>query len=127
MPELKGGVLFPAAGNLLLNGPITRRPGSAWPCGDAAASAEVMRSQAPCLLAALAAGPWQAMLGALPCPPARWPRPACAPGDVKAGMEQPDVVYGRVKPDLSLVRICRRGFAVALWVLHPRNCKPELL
>lgn len=112
--------MFPAAGNLLLNGPITRRPGSAWPCGDAAASAEVMRSQAPCLLADLAAGPSCGHL------PAGRGRPA-APGDVKAGMEQPDIVDGRVKPDLSLVRICRRGFAVALWVLHPRNCKPELL
>ena len=27
MPELKGSVLFPAADNLLLNGPITRQPG----------------------------------------------------------------------------------------------------
>lgn len=79
-----------------------------------------MRSQAPCLLADLAEGPWQAMLGALPCPPARWPRlarhpvPAAAtPGDVKAGAKQTDAIERRVKPDLSLVPIRHRGYEVA--------------
>lgn len=36
MPELKGSVLFPAADNFRLNGPITRQPGLCRPRPDGA-------------------------------------------------------------------------------------------
>lgn len=78
-----------------------------------------------------AQAPWQAMRGALPRHlPAggrrHAPRPAAAtPGDVKAGVKQPDAVERRVKPDLSLVPIRHHGYDVALRVFPPRNVQPE--
>lgn len=58
MPELKGSVLFPAADNLLLNGPITRQPGLCLAAETSPFAREIMVSPATYLFPTWAAAGW---------------------------------------------------------------------